>query len=186
MPPSILARVARSIFLLIMVGFASLGWGQADVQGQWSTLSYTMPINPIHVALLHNGKILVVTGSGNCVPGHPGCPAGPPFGPSNGSGAVVLDTSTGTITGLTVPWDMFCNSMTQLSDGRMLIDGGTLTYQFLGSPQSGIFDPANNTFIVQPNMAHGRWYPTVVLLSDGRVMTFSGLDDVTGATNHHS
>jgi hypothetical protein len=58
-----------------------------------------------------------------------------------------------------------------------------LTYQFLGSPQSGIFDPANNTFIVQPNMAHGRWYPTLVLLSDGRVMTFSGLDDVTGATN---
>lgn len=33
--------------------------------GQWSTLSYTMPINPIHAALLRTGKILVVSGSGN-------------------------------------------------------------------------------------------------------------------------
>ena len=32
-------------------------------------------------------------------------------------------------------------------------------------------------------MAHGRWYPTVTTLGDGRVMTFSGSDDVTGATN---
>ena len=96
---SIFTRVAQAVLcLFIVLGAVAPGaWGQADVQGQWSTLSYTMPINPIHVALLHNGKILVVTGSGNCVPGHPGCPAGPPFGPSNGSGAVVLDTSTGTI-----------------------------------------------------------------------------------------
>ena len=26
--------------------------GQANVTGKWSTLSYTMPINPIHAALL--------------------------------------------------------------------------------------------------------------------------------------
>ncbi len=31
-------------------------------------------------------------------------------------------------------------------------------------------------------MVHGRWYPTVTLLSDGRVMTFSGSNE-TGATN---
>ena len=32
-------------------------------------------------------------------------------------------------------------------------------------------------------MAHGRWYPTVTLLGDGRVMTFSGDNDSSGATN---
>src|SRR5262249_27314888 len=32
------------------------------------------------------------------------------------------------------------------------------------------------------NMAHGRWYPTVLTLADGRVMTFSGLNE-TGGTN---
>ena len=31
-------------------------------------------------------------------------------------------------------------------------------------------------------MAHGRWYPTVTSLGDGRVMTFSGLNE-TGGTN---
>ena len=31
-------------------------------------------------------------------------------------------------------------------------------------------------------MAHGRWYPTVLTLGDGRVMTFSGLNE-TGGTN---
>ena len=31
-------------------------------------------------------------------------------------------------------------------------------------------------------MAHGRWYPTVTALGDGRVMTFSGLIE-TGGTN---
>jgi Domain of unknown function (DUF1929)/IPT/TIG domain/Glyoxal oxidase N-terminus len=179
------APVGRTIIgLLLTLGVLAPGiWGQADVQGQWSTLSYTMPINPIHVAMLRNGKILVVAGSGNCPPGQSGCPTGAPYGPSNNSGALVLDPSTGSMTQLSVSWDMFCNSMTQLVDGRILINGGTLTYQFLGSVKSSIFDPSNNTFTDQPNMAHGRWYPSVVLLSDGRVMTFSGLDEVTGATN---
>ena len=142
-----------------------------------------MPINPIHVALLRNGKILVVAGSGNCPPGQAGCPTGAPYGPSNSSGALVLDPGTGTMTQLSVGWDMFCNSMTQLVDGRILINGGTLTYQFTGSVKSSIFDPSNNSFTDQANMAHGRWYPSVLLLSDGRVMTFSGADEVTGATN---
>ena len=31
-------------------------------------------------------------------------------------------------------------------------------------------------------MAHGRWYPTATVLGDGRVMTFSGLDEF-GITN---
>jgi hypothetical protein len=185
---SVSARVAQTflgVFLLFGLP-VSRAWGQADVKGRWSTLPYPMPINPIHVALLHNGKILVVAGSGNCVPGHPSCPAGAPYGPSNKSGAVILDTSTGKITGLTVTWDMFCNSMTQLADGRILIDGGTATMgypQLLGARNASIFDPTTKTFTDQPNMAHGRWYPTIVLLSDGRVMTFSGRDEVTGATN---
>ena len=33
--------------------------------GQWTTLTRLMPINPVHVALLNNGKVLIVSGSGN-------------------------------------------------------------------------------------------------------------------------
>jgi hypothetical protein len=48
--------------------FASLPmllYAQANVQGQWQTLPNLMPINPVHAALLHNGTVLVVSGSGN-------------------------------------------------------------------------------------------------------------------------
>lgn len=157
---------------------------QANVQGQWATLSNTMPINPIHVALLNNGRLLVVAGSGNCQPSRAGCPSGPPYGPSNGSGALLLDPVTGqTISQFSVSWDMFCNGMVLLEDGRPLIAGGTIQYDpFNGQSQVATFDPLANTFSNVQNMAHGRWYPTLVTLGDGRVMTFSGLSE-TGSTN---
>jgi len=130
---------------------------QASVQGQWSTLNYSMTINPIHVALMHNGKILVVTGSGNCPPSQSGCPSGPPFNGSNHAGAVVVDPVANNIAQLSVNWDMFCNSMTMLSDGRVLIAGGTIAYDpFLGIQKASIFDPSNNSFTDVQNMAHGR------------------------------
>ena len=157
--------------------------GQADVQGQWSTLPYPMPINPIHAALLSNGKVLVVAGSGNCPPSQSGCPTGPPYGPPNNSGALLWDPVSGAITQFSVSWDMFCNGMVLLPDGRVLIDGGTIQYDpFQGQAQAAVFDPATNTFANVQSMAHGRWYPTVLTLGDGRVMAFSGLKE-TGGTN---
>lgn len=158
--------------------------GQANVQGQWSTLANTMPINPIHAALLSNGKVLVVAGSGNCPPSQSGCPSGPPYGPSNSSGALLLDPVSGqTISQFSQSWDMFCNGMVLLDDGRPFIASGTIQYDpFYGQPQTATFDPQANTFSNGPNMAHGRWYPTLVTLGDGRVMIFSGLNE-TGSTN---
>jgi hypothetical protein len=157
--------------------------GQANVQGQWSTLPYLMPINPIHAALLSNGKVLVVAGSGNCPPSQSGCPTGPPYGLLNNSGALLWDPMAGAITQFSVSWDMFCNGMVLLPDGRALIDGGTIQYTpFYGQPQVAVFDPATNTFTNAQSMAHGRWYPTVLTLGDGRVMAFSGLKE-TGGTN---
>ena len=58
------------------------------------------------------------------------------------------------------------------------------TILFRGLPSLSIFDPATNTFTDAQNMAHGRWYPTVLTLADGRVMTFSGSNETTGATNN--
>src|SRR6266446_4256313 len=178
------ARLSYALVLSLLLSvLVPLTMGQANVQGQWSTLPYLMPINPIHVALLSNGKVLVVAGSGNCPPSQSGCPSGQPYGPSNNSGALLLDPATGAITQFSVSWDMFCNAMALLKDGRALIDGGSIQYDpFYGQPQTAVFDPATNTFTNVQNMAHGRWYPTVVTLGDGRVMTFSGLNE-TGGTN---
>ena len=169
---------------LLACALAAPGMGQASAQGTWTTLSSTMPINPIHVALMPNGKLLVIAGSGNCPPTQAGCPSGPPYGPANGSGALLWDpASQQTVSQFTVTWDMFCNGMILLPDGKPFIAGGTLQYDpFFGQPQAATFDPAVNTFSNTPNMAHGRWYPTLLTLGDGRVMTFSGLLE-TGGTN---
>src|SRR5689334_19662128 len=161
--------LAILIFLSIALSTGALG--QADIQGQWVTLSNQMPINPVHVALMHNGKILIVSGSGN--------------DPNNHNlRAGVWDPATGITTTQTISWDMFCNGMVVLPDGRPFIDGGTLQYDpFYGLRKSAAFDPNTNTFTDLPDMAHGRWYPTVTVLGDGRVMTFSGLGDPNAGTN---
>lgn len=179
------SRVSHALVysLLLCVFFVPAMMAQPNVQGQWTTLQTLMPINPVHVALLNNGKVLVVAGSGNCPPSQSGCPSGPPYGPSNNSGALIWDPASQSITQFSLSWDMFCNGMALLQDGRALIDGGTIQYDpFYGQPQTEIFDPSTNTFSAGQNMAHGRWYPTVVTLGDGRVMTFSGLNE-TGGTN---
>ena len=175
------SRAVQFVLWLLVLGTLVPGaWGQADVQGQWSTASYQLPINPIHSALMYNGKILVVAGSGNCIPSVSGCPQGPPYGPANGSGAVLVDPTTGSVTQFTLSRDMFCNGMLVLPDGRVFINGGTVQQipAFTGTTQSAFFDPSTNLFTDVPqSMAHGRWYPTVTLLGDGRVMAFSGTDE---------
>ncbi len=173
-------RLDRILLLLLLVFAASVpaAVAQADVKGQWSTLNYSMTINPIHTALMRNGKILITTGSGNCPPSQSGCPTGTPYNGSNHSGAIVLDPVAKSITQLSVNYDMFCNGMTVLPDGRVMINGGTIAYDpFRGIQKTTLFDPSTNSFTPVQDMAHGRWYPTVTLLSDGRVMAFSGSDE---------
>ena len=166
-----LKRIAAALFLITLgLGLAPKAMAQANVTGQWQTLPNPMPINPVHVALMHNGKILVVSGSGNV---------------ANNSNyqAGVFDPATGTVTTQPVAWDMFCNAMLVLPDGRVVVNGGTIQYDpFHGQPKNSIYDPATGQFVDVQNMAHGRWYPTVTTLSDGSFMTFSGLDEV-GNTN---
>src|SRR6266481_1408912 len=153
-----------SVVHLVPVALAQSG------QGQWQTLPYTMPINPVHAALLYNGKVLIVSGSGNVA------------GNLNFQ-AALWDPQGGTITTQPVGWDMFCNGMVILPDGRPFVMGGTLLYDpFHGELRTSTYDPATDTFANQQSMAHGRWYPTGTVLGDGRTMIFSGLNE-TGGTN---
>src|SRR3979490_1171614 len=169
------SRVARYFLpvLVAVISFASLRpllYAQANVQGQWQTLPNLMPINPVHATLLHNGTVLVVSGSGN-LPSNTNLQAG------------VFDPQNGTVTTQPVGWDMFCNGMVGLPDGRAFINSGTLQYDpFHGELRSAVYDLATGAFTDVQSMAHGRWYPTVTTLGDGTVMTFSGLDE-NGSTN---
>ncbi|HXY15145.1 MAG TPA: galactose oxidase-like domain-containing protein [Terriglobales bacterium] len=167
---------------------------QAAKYGQWTTSSTTMPINPIHAALLHTGKILVVSGSGNCPPQQAGCPQGPQYT----QGSALFDLSNNTIHTMPANWDMFCNGMSIMQDGRALLNGGTKAYgalavvgaqgdvPFLGLPNASIFDPSSESFVDVPATAHGRWYPTLTELNDGRMMTTAGLNDTDGTNNNTS
>ena len=169
------SRVTRyflQIFVaaICLASLPGLAGAQANVQGQWQTLPNPMPINPVHAALLRNGKVLVVSGSGN-LPSNTNFQAG------------MFDPQTNTVTTQPVGWDMFCNGMVVLPDGRALINGGTLQYDpFHGELRSAVYDLTTGAFTDVQSMAHGRWYPTVTNLGDGTVMTFSGLDE-NGSTN---
>src|SRR6267143_2399580 len=104
----------QTAFLLLCLALGSLPPSvlpQANVKGQWQTLPNLIPINPIHVALISNGKVLVVSGSGN-VDNNPNFRAG------------VYDPRTRTTTTQAVTWDMFCDGMIVLPDGRAFINGG--------------------------------------------------------------
>jgi hypothetical protein len=140
--------------------------------GQWATLTRQMPINPVHIVLLNTGKVLIVSGSGN-VAGNTDFESAL-WDPTRPEDPIVTRP---------LSWDMFCNGIVVLPDGRPLINGGTLAYDpFKGQQRNALYDPASDTFTDASNMAHGRWYPTVTALGDGRVMTFSGLDE-NGNTN---
>jgi len=60
---------SAAITILICALFGGLlapsAAAQANVTGQWQTLTTLAPINPVHLSLMHNGKILFATGSGN-------------------------------------------------------------------------------------------------------------------------
>jgi Domain of unknown function (DUF1929)/PKD domain len=142
----------------------------SSILGEWRTLPYLMPINPVHLAVTHDGSVLIVAGSGNDEK-------------ETNYRAAVWDPVAGTIVTQPLAWDMFCNGMSVLPDGRVFINGGNLQYNpFRGEPRNAVFDPVTSTFADVENMAHGRWYPTVTTLGDGSVMSFSGLRE-TGGTN---
>ena len=171
----LLPLVVLSLPLLLST-FAPVATGQVNVKGQWTTQSVTMPINPVHAALMQQRE------NSNCCRLRKLSPLtvrmslGPPYGVSNAR-ALAFTILRRDITQLTLSWDMFCNGMVVLPDGRPFINSGTVAIRSISwVPQVRYFRSGTNTFTDVQNMVHGRWYPTLTTLGDGRVMTFSGLD----------
>ena len=97
--------------------------------------------------------------------------------------------------------DLFCTDMVQLADGRILIAGGTDWYlepyvadresgapmgigvsELEGLRDSQIFDPATGRYTATQPMKHGRWYPGLVTLGDGKVFVASGVTKLIKST----
>ncbi len=88
------------------------------------------------------------------------------------------------------PANLWCGGQTTLADGRVLVVGGNLEYPLNGGIGEGngfkggtwvmTFDPWTETWTRYADMAHGRWYPTLTELPDGRVLIVGGWDETGG------
>jgi hypothetical protein len=137
--------------------------------GVWQVLTNQLPLNPVHAAVMNNGKVLMIDASIS-------------YNPL----AAVWDPATQTATTFPVPYTAFCNGMVVLPDGRPLVIGGTLHFgvPWTGVNQATTYDPKAGVFTQQPNMAWGRWYPTGTVLSDGTVFVFSGQTESDTTNNY--
>ncbi|KUL36633.1 radical copper oxidase GlxA [Actinoplanes awajinensis] len=91
--------------------------------GHWSRLPVPRDfrVNAIHAALLHTGKVLIVAGSGNNRDEFE----------AKSFRTVLYDPATDEFTEVHTPTDVFCAGHTFLPDGKLLIAGGTKSYEVL-------------------------------------------------------
>ncbi len=149
--------------------------GQPAAVGEWDPIEHEFEHLAIHTALLHTGKVLAFGGSGNdeqhLDDPHP---------------AELFDPESGTVETLEtdLAGDVFCAGHAFLSAGRLLVAGGTDSYDgdlslpplpdlplFGGLDQAYLFEPEAERWTRVDGMAAGRWYPTLVTMGDGSVVT---------------
>jgi hypothetical protein len=145
--------------------------------GAWSA-PFQLPLYAIHAAMLPTGKVMFF--------GPPG-----PRSTTNWTHAVLWDPATGQQELVNPPLapdpmdgdkmkpaNVYCSGQAFLADGQLLLAGGTLDRDSSGRAR-GLkkiysFNPFDKTWTEQPDMAEGRWYPSQVLLPDGRQVIISG------------
>jgi hypothetical protein len=155
--------------------------------GQWGPLQH-IPTNAIHAVVLPTNKVLYFSQ--------------PKIASENGGTAHLWDPATGTVKAVPPPVvdygdgspprpaNIWCGGQTQLADGRVLVVGGNLAYSqndgngagngFKGGRWVFTFDPWTETWTRYQDMPHGRWYPTLTELPDGRVLIVGGWDESGG------
>ena len=159
-----------------------------DKIGRWNGY-FDLPehLFAINAAMLPTGKVFWFS--------YTQSPDYGPGGPKHGGTAYVWDPAKGTgpsafkavpppvdpARGL--PVNLFCTGVSFLADGRVLVTGGNLAYpaetgdKYAGLKHVYTFDPYTETWTKQPDMNHGRWYPSQLLMPDGRTFIMGGLDE---------
>ena len=146
----------------------------AQSSGSWALGTATTCV-AIHSAVLPNGKVFYLAGSGY----HRDRPTGP-------FEARLYDPITNTEKDLPLSEDLFCIGLTNLPEGNVLMMGGTLMYDTNPDNCNGLWHGPNYAYELDINseslvkvssMSHGRWYPSAISLPDGRVFVLGGLDE---------
>jgi hypothetical protein len=157
-----------------------------DQVGRWNG-EFDIPVFAINAVMLPTGKVLVFA-----------YPNSPDYadGRKNESDAYLwnpaLGTGAGSFTHVTPPVNpatgkpvnLFCAGASFTADGRVVVTGGNLMYPadspggfYAGLDQVYTFDPFSETWKRQPDMHKGRWYPSQLLMPDGRTFIMGGLDE---------
>lgn len=161
-------RAARSGRLVAgcLLGCLTLQANQAaaQVKGAWTAV-IPMPNIPVAAALLPTGKVL--TWSSNNEFSFEGDVGNARSQTQTALFDPVTQTSTLRVVTNTLS-DMFCPGTTMLSDGRLLVNGGS------SSPSSNIYDPFADSWSAAAPMNIPRGYNANVMLTDGSVMTLGG------------
>jgi Domain of unknown function (DUF1929) len=158
----------------------------ADVLGH--TMDDERDLFVIHAVMLHTNKVLLFSGLTENL--------------NYAAAAYVFDLATEQLHRRAFPagMDLFCCHYVQLADGRILVVGGSqqdrvltaTTASYRGSSGGryiAVFDPdiaPHGDWVIPPGtpqLREGRWYPTAVLLGDGRVLVVSGRLDAAAAGN---
>jgi len=132
--------------------------------GKWGPV-VNWDIVPLHMTLMPTGKILAWGKTNPGVSDTMGMPRiwDPSAGPPSGLPEIHVDDM------------LFCAGHTLMPDGRLMVSGGH--HQDDAGIKTTYFFSANGAPQKGPDMANGRWYPTVTVLDDGRVLTMAGRNE---------
>lgn len=156
------------------IAAANAGNSNSHILGSWSP-SFSLPLVPIHVMVLINGKVLMWDSVGDnpteTYPVH------------NFTRAALWDPVTNIVTNVnneTVPnggtgFNLFCAGFAHLPDGTAFLAGGNRNEFLDGIDETHYFNHITNTWSLGPVMAEGgRWYPSVTPLANGEMLITSG------------
>ena len=168
---SIRARLPRRATRAGVIAVLLLAASACGV-GKWTVNSKPSPVRAVHAALLNNGHVLLIQGSGN----DPNLFAAGTFTTTE------WDPVLNTFRTIPTPSDMFCSGHAALPDGRLLVAGGTAAYpagsvDYKGSKHAYRFDPVTHAYSQVPDLAAGHWYPTLVNRGDGQVIAVGGVNE---------
>src|SRR5947199_156622 len=75
-------------------------------------------------------------------------------------------------------FNVFCSGLAHLMDGSIFVAGGNKDQQLNGIVKTHLFNPVTNTWSLGPDMAAGRWYPSVTPLDNGEMLITEGGPDI--------
>jgi hypothetical protein len=145
--------------------------GSTSQVGQWGPV-VDWPVVGMHAALLGNGKVLAYDSIGDN--------ATEKYEIQDRTRATVWDPATGVQTpaDVTTGYNLFCSGLAHLMDGTLFLAGGNKDTQLNGIVQTHLFNSNTNTWSLGPNMAAGRWYPSVTPLANGETLITEGGPDM--------